>query len=97
MRRRIQVIAIAAVSLAFMGGCTRGGRSPERANEEPPKEVPNTPPGSGQNGPGMNGRVNAVNGPNDSSGVTNTNGEIGTGHLGAHNESNRLPGTGNRP
>jgi hypothetical protein len=86
------VIASAVVAV----GCGGPGAFEYRPTTE--RVVPDTPPGSGQLGPGfISADEQRMYGRGDSTGEVNTNGVNGNAGRGEHQEKNRLPGTGNRP
>jgi hypothetical protein len=95
MRIRLAFV-FAMASAVVAAGCGNHGAF----EDQPVREtvVPDTPPGSGQLGPGyISEDERRMYGAGDSTGEVNTNGVSGNAGRGEHKENNRLPGTGNRP
>jgi len=95
MRIRLAFV-FAIATAAFATGCGSRGAFEDRPVRE--TVVPDTPPGSGQLGPGyISEDERRLYGALNSTGEVNTNGVSGNAGRGEHQEKNRLPGTGNRP
>jgi hypothetical protein len=95
MRIRLAFV-FAIASVVVTAGCGNQGAFENRPGVE--KVVPDTPPGSGQLGPGYVSKDEQLTYPGGNvTGEANTNGENGNAGRGEHQEKNRLPGTGNRP
>ena len=58
------ITLLALIATITIAACSRGGRSPNWAEQNTSQAQPS--PGSGQTGPGMTRQTNSVNGPNDS-------------------------------
>jgi len=95
MRIRLAFVFTIASAVVAAGCGSRGAFENRPATDT---VVPDTPPGSGQLGPGyISEDERRMYGAGDSTGEVNTNGENGNAGRGEHQEKNRLPGTGNRP